>query len=185
MYLHRPFFQWVQRVAPKRVSVIGEPSGRTPKLRCPLLVKFQLWKIPLGSETPPYLVRFLLSQASHFDVKTPLAGGIPLTPMPPAGGTFWQECRKVNRRRGLLAILPEVLSFERRLDNSINPSSRINGCTTFSAETEQSGSAILPNPIVMFLASMPGQGPPHSSHHRHTIRISRHSLETSQSAVRP
>ena len=38
MYLHRPFFQWVQRVAPKRVSVIGEPSGRTPKLRCPLLV---------------------------------------------------------------------------------------------------------------------------------------------------
>ena len=58
MYLHRPFFQWVQRVAPKRVSVIGEPSGRPPKLRCPLLVKFQLWKIPLGRETPPYLVRF-------------------------------------------------------------------------------------------------------------------------------
>ena len=28
------------------------------------------------------------AQASHFDVKTPLAGENPLTPMPPAGGNF-------------------------------------------------------------------------------------------------
>jgi hypothetical protein len=30
----------------------------------------------------------VMAQASHFDVKTPLAGETPLTPMPPVGGNF-------------------------------------------------------------------------------------------------
>ena len=131
--------------------------------------------------TPPWAA---LAQASHFDVKTPLAGGIPLTPMPPAGGTFWQECRKVNRRGGLLAILPEVLPFVRRFDNSINPSSRSMDAPPFPLKQKNRFGNIA-KPDCHVFSSMPGQGHPHSSHHRHTIRISRHSLETSQSAVRP
>ena len=56
--------------------------------------------------------------------------GTPLTPMPPVGGTFRQECQKDNcpyyanrSRSGLLAALPEVHSPIGRFDNSVKPSS--------------------------------------------------------------
>lgn len=61
----------------------------------------------------------LVAQASHFDVKTPLAGE-PLTPMPPIDGTFWQHCRQVCARKPGLAILPKaILGGERWTSDSV------------------------------------------------------------------
>ena len=51
-------------------------------------------------KTTPYLVRFLLTQASHFDVKILLAGVNPSPPCRPRAGTSRQHCRKVSVKIG-------------------------------------------------------------------------------------
>ena len=48
---------------PKRVSVIGEPSGRTPSPAAHYRSNPSSGKTPLGIETTPYSVRFCLAQA--------------------------------------------------------------------------------------------------------------------------
>ena len=56
--------------------------------------KSQPWKNLSWHRNYPIPGWFMSGQASRFDVKTPLQGK-PLSPMPPAGGTFRQGCRKV------------------------------------------------------------------------------------------
>lgn len=59
--------------------------------------KSQPWKNLSWHWNYPIPGWFMSRQASRFDVKTRLQGK-PLSPMPPAGGTFWQCCRKVFGR---------------------------------------------------------------------------------------
>ena len=97
MYLHHPIFLWVQRVTPKRASVIGAPPGRTQAPLPPIGQISVLEKSRLALNLPH--TRFVSYCRKHStDVHPRACRGTPLTPMPPAGGTFWQSCRKVNRR---------------------------------------------------------------------------------------
>ena len=52
MYLHRPFFQWVQRVAPKRVSVIGSRPAVPPSFAAPCWSNFSSGKSRLAVKLP-------------------------------------------------------------------------------------------------------------------------------------
>ena len=97
MYLHHPIFLWVQRVTPKRTSVIGEPSGRT---QAPLPTIGQipaLEKSRLALKLPH--TWFVSVWRKHStDVHPHACRGKPLTPMLPAGGIFWKAYQKVDRR---------------------------------------------------------------------------------------
>ena len=114
MYLHHPIFLWVQRVTHKRASVIGAPPGRTQAPLPPIGQISVLEKSRLALNLPH--TRFVSYCRKHStDVHPRACRGTPLTPMPPAGGTFWQACRKVNRRMDTSGNIAESPLSQRKV----------------------------------------------------------------------
>ena len=108
MYLHHPIFLWVQRVTPKRASVIGAPPGRTQAPLPPIGQISVLEKSRLALNLPH--TRFVSYCRKHSaDVHPHACRGHPPDPNAAFERNFLAIV-PVNRRGGLPAELPEVHS---------------------------------------------------------------------------
>lgn len=122
MYLHHPIFLWVQRVTPKRASVIGAPPGRTQAPLPPIGQISVLEKSRLALNLPH--TRFVSYCRKHSaDVHPHACRGHPPDPNAAFGRNFLAIVPKGQPKNGLPAALPKVYAPRGRFDNSVNPSS--------------------------------------------------------------
>ena len=123
MYLHHPIFLWVQRVTPKRASVIGAPPGRTQAPLPPIGQISVLEKSRLALNLPH--TRFVSYCRKHSaDVHPHACRGHPPDPNAAFGRNFLAIVPKGQPKNGLPAALPKVYAPRGRFDNCVKPSSR-------------------------------------------------------------
>ena len=99
MYLHHPIFLWVQRVTPKRASVIGAPPGRTQAPLPPIGQISVLEKSRLALNLPH--TRFVSYCRKHSaDVHPHACRGHPPDPYAACGRNFLESVPKGQPKNG-------------------------------------------------------------------------------------
>ena len=152
--MHHPIFLWVQRVTPKRASVIGAPPGRTQAPLPPIGQISVLEKSRLALNLPH--TRFVSYCRKHSaDVHPHACRGHPPDPNAAFGRNFLAIVPKGQPKNRLAAVSAETENRVRR----IHRTRFVRYCLRKSACP--SGSAKLPNPIRKSEMTKTGQVHPH------------------------